>query len=61
MGYIFVMMKLGNLSKLLDICEERISIILLLEGFCMISLGVWLFGKIVLKTVADLVSLKPIG
>jgi hypothetical protein len=55
------MMKLDNLSKLLDICEERISIILLLQGFCMISLGVWLFGKIVLKTVADLAPLKPIG
>lgn len=60
-GYIFVMMKLGNLSKLLDICDERISIIVLLLGFCVISLGVWLFGKIVLKTVADLVSLNPIG
>ena len=61
MGYIFVMMKLGNLSKLLDICDERISIIVLLLGLFVISLGVLLFGKIVLKTVADLVSLSPIG
>lgn len=51
-GSVFVMIKLTNQSELIR--DERVSIVVLLLVFIVISLGVWYFGQIVMKSVKKL-------
>lgn len=46
------MIKLTNQSELIR--DERVSIVVLLLVFIVISLGVWYFGQIVMKSVKKL-------
>ncbi|XP_076082874.1 uncharacterized protein LOC143053945 isoform X1 [Mytilus galloprovincialis] len=51
-GSVFVMIKLTNQSELIR--DERVAIVVLLLVFIVISLGVWYFGQIVMKSVKKL-------